>query len=145
LLGPKICRWTSQKRSARHDTCLNRAYTPQVRRGECMREARNRFANLVKEAFEKAGREPIAFASEFKTAERREAFHALLAGDETPFAHHIAKAIAWRMSSSFDAELWATTFHEAYPSPDFKPMLIGANPELGMQVVMVIPDEADAM
>lgn len=110
-----------------------------------MREARNRFANLVKEAFAKAGRDPIDFASEFKTAERREGFYALLAGDETPFAHHIAKAIAWRMSNSFDAELWATTFHEAYPSPDFKPMLIGANPELGMQVVMVIPDEADAM
>lgn len=111
----------------------------------CMREARNRFANLVKEAFEKAGRDPIDFASELKTAERREGFYALLAGDETPFAHHIAKAVAWRMSSSFDAELWATTFHEAYPSTDFKPMLIGANPELGMQVVMVIPDEADAM
>ncbi len=54
-----------------------------------MREARNRFANLVKEAFAKAGQDPIAFASEFKTAERREAFHALLDGDETPFAHHI--------------------------------------------------------
>lgn len=50
-----------------------------------MREARNRFANLVKEAFAKAGREPIDFASEFKTAERREGFYALLAGDETPF------------------------------------------------------------
>lgn len=109
-----------------------------------MREARNRFANLVEDAFVKAGRDPIAFASELKTAERREGFHALLAGDETPFAHHITKAIAWSMSS-LDVELWAKTFHEAYPSPDFKPMLIGANPELRIQVVMVIPEGADAM